>query len=153
MKWLKDHLIISLIIGLVVVVSVIVVIALVVNNKPKIKEENFAIKTVGYYVYKGSDAWYQITFKDDETFLYEPWYCPKSACGGGGNESGTYKIDGKEISINIPAHYTDGDPMIDDIELIPEKNYQITIINDKQITLNDEEYIWQKDNMFDEYEE
>lgn len=152
MKWLKDHLVISLIIGLVVVVSAIIVIV-VVNNKPEIKEENFAIKTDGYYVYKGSDAWYQITFKDDATFLYEPWYCPKSACGGGGDESGTYKIDGKIININIPAHYTDGDPVIDDIELIPEKNYQITIISDKQITLNDEEYIWQKDNMFDEYEE
>ena len=135
MKWLKEHLIISFIISLVVVISVIIIIVVGVNNKPEIKENNFTIKTDGYYVYKGSDVWYQITFKDDSTFLYEPWYCPKSACGGGGNESGTYKIDGKDISVNIPAHYTDGDPMIDNIELIPEKNYQITIVNDEQIVL------------------
>ena len=153
MKWIKDHLIISLVISLAVVVSIIVVIVVVANNKPEIKEKNFTIKTNGYYVYKGSDVWYQITFKDDGAFLFEPWFCPKSACGGGGNESGTYKIDGKEISINIPAHYTDGDPEIDNIEFIPEKNYKITIINDKQISLADNIYIWQKNNMFDEYEE
>ena len=153
MKWIKEHLLISFIISFVVVASAIIVIVVVVNNKPEIKEEKFAIKTEGYYVYKGTDAWYQITFKDDAKFLFEPWYCPKSACGGGGNESGTYKIEGKKISINIPAHYTDGDPEIDNIELIPEKNYQITIINDKQLVLNEEKYNWQKDNMFDEYEE
>ena len=64
------------------------------------------IKTNGYYVYKTSDTWYEVMFGKDGTFMYLPWFCPGSGCGGY-SEGGTYTVKGNKIYATVTYEIPD----------------------------------------------
>lgn len=98
------------------------------------------IKTKGYYVYKTSDTWHEVTFGKDGTFMYLPWFCPGSGCGGY-VEGGTYTVKGNKIYAEVT--YT-ADDVGDRVELETPGKWEFTIVDENKLISKGHTFKWQK---------
>lgn len=98
------------------------------------------IKTKGYYVYKTSDTWHEVTFDKDGTFMYLPWFCPGSGCGGY-VEGGTYTVKGNKIYAEVT--YT-VDDVGDRVELETPGKWEFTIVDENKLISKGHTFKWQK---------
>ena len=108
----------------------------------KLIVKNIDIRKYGYYVYKRSDSWHEVSFDSKGNFNYDPWWCPGTSCGGGGNSSGTYVIKGNKIIATITSRYPDD--IGGAVKVSPPEIWTFTINSEKQVELDGQKFNWQK---------
>ena len=100
----------------------------------------YTLKNTGYYVYKQKDAWVGLSFEKNGKASWFPWWCPGSACGGGGVMFGKYVINGNTIIATFTETYEDTGEKSEINEV-----YKYTLTNDNTIVdENNNKYNWQK---------
>ena len=107
----------------------------------KLIVKNIEIRKYGYYVFKRSDSWHEVQLQSNGKFSYDPWWCPGSGCGGGGNTRGTYKVEGNKIIATITEEWPDiGDPNYYN----PPRIWTFTINSETQIEMEGQKFNWQR---------
>lgn len=101
------------------------------------------IKTSGFYVAKTQEAWYSLSFKEDNTIVYNANYCPGMGCGMFSMD-GTYKTEGSKVTITF-THKTDD---VEERTALPEPNVvemkikTTDLLEYNDLTFNHQETAW-----------
>lgn len=113
------------------------------TKKITIKVTAPKLKTNGFYVAKTQEAWYSLSFKEDNTIVYNINYCPGMGCGMFSMD-GTYKTEGSKITITF-THKTDD---VTEREALSEPNIvemnikTTDLLEYKELTFNHQDNAW-----------
>lgn len=97
-----------------------------------------SLRKYGYYVSKPQDAWYNFSFKEDNTLVYNINYCPGMGCGMV-SLGGTYTVEGNKLTVTFTYQTDESGP----IDLPEPKTYELTIKTEDMILFNDSTYNYQ----------